>query len=133
VGEPAGPSTATPPNSSTSGLVSPTVAARRQGALQPIDDPVRLGGVGDVMQHAHQPQRDRPIEVQRAGSLPQDGVRILRVGLDVVGDARRVAGQQRAGVHQHHHQRVVVDVDDPHPTSATRPPASTTRRPATSI
>jgi hypothetical protein len=50
-------------------------------------------------------------EVERAGGLPQDGVWVVQVGLDVVGRALRGAGKQRAGVHQD--QRIVVDIDDP--------------------
>ena len=38
-------------------------------------------------------------------------LRLAQVGLEVGGAALRRAGQQRAGVH--HHDRVVVDVDDP--------------------
>ena len=53
---------------------------------------------------------DRLAEVQGAGRLLEDLVRVPQVGVEVRGDALRAAGQQRAGVRQH--QRVVVDVDD---------------------
>lgn len=45
-----------------------------------------------------------------AGGLAHDGVRVAEVGVDVMGDALRGAGEQGAGVGQD--QRVVVDVDD---------------------
>src|SRR5439155_19384220 len=53
---------------------------------------------------------DRLAEVQGAGRLLEDLVRVPQVGVEVRGDALRAAGQQRAGVRQD--QRVVVDVDD---------------------
>jgi len=45
------------------------------------------------------------------GGPRQDDTGIAQVGVDVVGGALRVAGQQRTGVSEHH--RVVVHVDDP--------------------
>jgi hypothetical protein len=50
-------------------------------------------------------------EVDYPGGSGQDGVRVPRVGVDVLAAALRCTGQQRLRVRQH--DRVVVDVDDP--------------------
>jgi hypothetical protein len=92
-------------------VVNRQVATRRQRRRQPLHDRVRLVGVGDVVQDAQQHQRHRPGEVQGPRRLVQDLVRLSQVAVDIVADALSTAGEQRAGVQQHH--RIVVGVDDP--------------------
>lgn len=63
------------------------------------------------MQQAEHHDGHRPGEVEGAGGLGEDPVRVPDVGLDVGAPAARGAGQQSPGVHQD--DRVAVDVDDP--------------------
>jgi hypothetical protein len=61
-------------------------------------------------QDSHQHDRDRLGEVQRPGCALHDRVGVAQVGVQIGGRALGAAGEQGAGVCQHH--GVVVGVDD---------------------
>src|SRR5580704_16917183 len=86
------------------------VAARRHGVDQLADQVVRVIPVQDEVQDGDQHDRHRAAEVQRPRGFGQDLLRLTQVGLDVVGDTFRGAGEQRPGVRRD--DRVVIDVDD---------------------
>jgi len=86
------------------------VASRRHRRLEPTDDQVRVVVVHDQVHDRDQHDGHRTGEVERPGRRAQDLVGLAQVRVDVVHRARYRAGQQHAGVLQHH--RVVVHVHD---------------------
>jgi len=87
------------------------VAARRDGVHHRGHDRVRVVGAGHDVEHREQGDRDRAGEVKQPCGLPEDGVSVAQVRVDVLGGPGRAAGQQGAGVGQD--DGVVVHVDDP--------------------
>src|SRR5690606_36973813 len=86
------------------------VTAGGQRGEQAFDDAVRVVGVGHLPGDAEHHDGDGPGEVEGAGGPGEDRVGVADVGVEVVGGARRRAGEQRAGVHEH--DGVVVHVHD---------------------
>jgi len=86
------------------------IAAGGGGIQQLLHDRVRIVVIEDVPQDSQHRDRDRLREVQRLGGSLQDLVGVARVGIDVVGDALRGAGEQSPSVRQY--ERIVVDIDD---------------------
>jgi hypothetical protein len=85
------------------------ITPRRRRLHQRGHELARIILIRDAVQHADQHDRDGLAEVQGAGRRGQDRPDVAQVGVDVVGRAPRMAGQQRPGVDEH--DRVVVDVD----------------------
>jgi hypothetical protein len=86
------------------------VAAGRDGGHQAVDDRPRPLVLGERAEHTEQHHGHWPAEVQGPGGGAQDALGVARVGLEVLADTFRGAGQQRLRVDEH--QRVVVHVND---------------------
>src|SRR5262245_4645060 len=86
------------------------VAAGRHRVQQPADDGARLVVVGDEVQDPEKHDGDRSVEVEGASGVVEDFIRLLKIGIDVVGGALWATDQQCARVGED--QRIVVDVHD---------------------
>ena len=93
------------------GVGQQEIAAGHDRVQQGPDDRSGLVVVQHEVQDAQHDERDRLAEVERGLRGPHDGGGLVRVGVDVAGDRRRGAGQERAGVGQD--DRVVVDIHHP--------------------